>query len=179
MQDRLSLRGRLRVLTIPTDTALVGDALQRALERGHAAVVRDQHNLIVNQGLSVISRFLGNNANAPLINGGAGFADISDITIGSMHLGSAVAPPAPLPTDTVSVSTLVYAPVLTVTYPDAFSIQFSGVIPITELVGTTITEEALRTVSGLVFAKVTLAVPYLKTSGNAVQFDHLISFARG
>jgi hypothetical protein len=155
MADTFYIRGRLRALAIPSDAPLIGDELQQALEDGRAQIILDQKNLIVNQGMSIISRFLGNNINAPLINGGSGFSTLSDITIGGMRLGSTVTPPLPSVTDTSSVGTLVYSPVLTVSYPTNFSIKFSGVVPITQLIGTTITEEA-----------------------NAIQFDHVIDFAR-
>ena len=178
MRHLLSVCGRLQIYNLMNDTVLIGHDLEAACAAGAAVLAYDQHNLIVNNGLSAISRFLGNNINAPTINGGSGFSTLADLTIGTMALGSSVSPAPPVVTDSTSVATLVYSPVLSVSYPTAFSIRFSGVLPIGELIGTTITEEALKTVSGLVFAKVALATPYMKTGANAAQFDHTITFAR-
>lgn len=177
MREGIVIRGRFQVFAIPGNEVLTGAAFREQWRRGRIRTRLDQHNLIVDQGLQAIAVFLGGNANSPTV-GGSGFADLSDITIGEMDLGNTPTPPAPADSDTSSVGALVYTPVLTVTYPSATSITFSGVVPITELVGTTITEEALKMVSGKVFAKVKLATPQLLDGSSAYQFSHTITFAR-
>lgn len=145
---------------------------------GHTLLIPvvDTHNLVVDVGLSILSRFLGRNRGAPLV-GGTGFSDIDDLTIDRMQLGSTSAPAAPVAGDTTGVGTLLPAFPLTVSYPTTTSIRFSSVIPIGELVGTTITEEALLTINSKVFAKTTFSIR--KTGSAALQFVHTINFARG
>lgn len=177
MSDGIILRGRLQVFATPSDSVLSGAEFRKEWCRGRITTLLDQHNLIVDTGLQAIAKFLGNNANAPLVGGGS-FSDLSDITIGSMVIGSTVGPPAPNVADTNSVGTLVYTPVISVSYPTNFSVQFTGVIPITELIGTILTEEALKLVNGKTFAKVSLATPVTKSGSHALQFSHTVLFAR-
>lgn len=177
MNDGLRLIGRLRVIDLPSDEPLFGDELAHAIERGHARIDFVSTNLLVNQGLSVFSRIIGNNVGAPLV-GGSGFTTLSDITVRTMDLGNTTSPPTPAITDTTGVGALVYSPPLIVTYPDNYSVMFSGVIPQSELIGTTITEECLKLGNGKVFAK---KAPFstLKTGSHAKQFDHTIIVSRG
>ena len=182
MSDGLRIIGIVRAYEIHPELAArlggrpcVGVLRDQALREGTLRLVLEQHNMVVDQGIEAIACFLGNNANAPTV-GGSTFGTMSDITVGTMELGTAVNPPAPMATDTAGVGSLVYQPPLTVSYPTPASIMFSGVLPIGEANGLVITEEALRLVNGKVIAKATFYRP--KTSSNAMQFDHRILFAR-
>lgn len=178
MPDSLGTFGRVRctVLRPGADRVLIGEEHDRAVRDGLAWVDFDRHhNLIVNTGLQAIAKFLGNNAGAPSV-GGATFASLEDLTIGSMELGVAAVPVLPAVGDTVGVSSLVYTPPLTVSYPTDYSVMFSGLLPIGEANGQTITEEAIRMRGGKLFARTTFS--RAKTSAFALQFDHTISFAR-
>jgi hypothetical protein len=156
------------------DVALSPVELRNAVRKGHARMSFLKKNLIVNIGLQVFSRMLGNNLGGPLING-AGFSAIPDIAVGKMQLGTAVSPPSPAPTDTTGVSALAYTPVLVATYPTDYSIQFQGLLPTTEGNGSTFTEEALLLRNGLLFAKTTFSEA--KTGAFALQFAHTFTFS--
>lgn len=177
MRDRIGIIGTLNVFRVfgSPDQPLSPHEMIRALRKGQAQLALLKRNMIVNTGLQVFSRMLGNNLGGPLI-GGSGFADISDIAVGSMQLGTAVSPPAPSPTDSTGVSSLAYTPVLVAAYPDDYSIQFQGLLPMTEGNGSTFTEEALLLRNGLLFAKTTFSE--VKTSSFALQFSHTFGFGR-
>ncbi len=174
--EGFGVKGVLRVYELRGVNSLLTAAdLAAAVADGYAVKAIETHNLVVNQGLEAIAKFLGGNAAAPTV-GGSTFAELMDITVGTMELGSAVAPSAPLVADTTSVSVLVYTPPIIVSYPTAYSVKFSGLVPVGEANGTTFTEEALKLVNGKVFAKTTFSKA--KTSAYALQFDHTILFAR-
>jgi hypothetical protein len=177
MRDALTILGMFSIIELDGDHAapLVGEDLDRALRDGSARITLCQRNLITDIGLSVFSRMIGNNAGGPLV-GGSGFDALSDITVGKMELGVTVNPSAPAAGDTTGVGTLAFTPPLTVTYPDAFTTKFSGVLPTGEGNGQTFTEEALKLRNGKVFAKKTFSKA--KTSSFAVQFDHAFTFGR-
>ena len=177
MSDGTKVTGRLTVLDVPGSTPLFGADLERALADGSARVDFVSMNLLVNNGLSTFSRLLGNNACTPLL-GGAGFSTLADITVQTMQLGNTVSPAAPAAADTSGVGSLVFTPTLIVSYPTPYSVMFSGVVPQTELIGTTITEECLRLGNGLVFAK-KAPLSILKTAASGKQFNHEVIFARG
>lgn len=179
MNDGMRIIGRVRLTRVPAYVVepLVGYDFDRAFYDGLADIVFDEHNLVVDIGMQAIAKFLGNNMGAPTV-GGSTFADLSSITVGTMEIGDAASPAAPLAGDTTGVASLVYTPPITVSYPTSTSIKFSGVIPAPELVGTILTEEALKLVNGKLFAKCNFPTPYTKTGAHGVQIDHLIQFAR-
>jgi hypothetical protein len=155
---------------------LLGDDLDRAIRDGDAAHLWVQHNLVVDQGMQALATFLGNNLGAPIV-GGLSLGSLADITIGSMQIGDTVSPTTPATGDTSGVGSLVYSPPLYFTYPSGgFLFQASGVIPVGECAGLTLTEEALVMRNNLVFAKAIFsqAMP----SGFGLQFNHTVSFAR-
>jgi len=170
MHDSFAVRGRLRVFAINDDIVSSDPTVSGRL-------LLDQHNLVVNQGLSALSRLLGGGAGTPLVSGVA-FSSLDEIAVKTMELGSAAVPPPPQATDVGGVGSLVYTPSLVVTYPDAYTVRFQGVLPLLELVGTTITEECLRLANNLVFAKVKLVTPVLKTNTTALAFLHDVSIER-
>jgi len=177
MREAFQVSGRLSVYALFDDIVSSSIERQASLKDGTCRLVHTQRNLVVNNGLSAFSRLLGGGVGTPLI-GGLGFSTWSEVAVTTMELGAAAVPPPPQATDTNGVGALVYTPRLVVEYPDPYTVSFSGVIPILELIGTTITEECLRLGNGLVFAKVKLATPTLKTGATALQFVHDISLVR-
>lgn len=176
------IQGIVRAYTVAPELArrlagrpLLGHLREQALREGSARQVMEHHNLILDQGLEAIAKFLGGGAGAPLVGGGS-ISSIDDLVVTEMELGNAASPPAPAESDTTGVSSLVYQPPVTISYPTGFSIMFSGLLPIDEAVGETITEEALKLSNGLVFAKSTFS--RTKTDAFALQFDHQILFGR-
>jgi hypothetical protein len=154
---------------------VIGSVRVYAVTAKRRTLVLHKRNLVVNIGLSAISRLLGGNVGAPSV-GGSGFSALDDIAVSSMVLGNHPSPTTPAVGDIVGVQQLVYTPSLSVSYPDDYSITFEGTIPQTDGNGLTITEEALLLRNGLLFARTTFAVP--KTSAAALLFTHTISFSR-
>ncbi len=157
----MGMRGRLKVF---------------ALRPGRAPLLMlEKFNLIVDIGLSVPSRMLGGNAGSPLV-GGSGFSSLDDIAIGAMKLGNHPSPTPPGNGTTVGIQQLAYTPVMSVSYPDDFSVTFEGVIPADDGSGLTITEEALFLRNGLLFSRVLTSVP--KIDGIPLAFQHTIFLSR-
>lgn len=176
MHDALTIKGRLRIISHGEDRILTPEEIEREVFDGRAQVEYENHNLIVNNGLAAIAKFLGGGAGSPTV-GGLGVASIADLVVNRMELGNAVSPPVVVVTDTVSVVSLVYVPQLIINYVTAYSLRFSGIIRHGEMNGTTFTEEALKMANGLVFAKVN-GFAVLKQANKAKQFDHDVIFAR-
>jgi hypothetical protein len=178
MRDGFRICGKVscyRLKPVLKDRVLIGEDLTRALYDGNAIHAFTRKNLIVDQGMEALAAFFGNNMGAPLV-GGSTFGSIADITIGSMELGDTVGPATPVTGSTTSVGSLIYIPPITFSYSGTFSIQVNGVLPITEAVGVTVTEEALKLVNGKVMAKCIFSE--LKTNAYGLQFVHNISLAR-
>lgn len=173
---KIGLQAILRITQLPEDRLLFDSDYSRALRARDARIVHEKSNMLVNTGLSVCSRMLGGNAGAPTLYGGFAFKDIDDLVVTRMELGDKVSPPTPAENNLTGVLALVYVPTLVVTYPDAYTIKFSGLLPLTEANGKTLTEEALRLRNGSVFAKTTFSK--LKNSSFALQFDHWFTFVR-
>lgn len=155
--------------------ALLGEMARQARREGTMVQVMEQHNLVVNSGMQAIAKFLGGAAGAPTV-GGLAVGSIDEIVVATMQLGNAGSPPAPSDTDTVGVTSLLYQPPMSVSYPTAYSIMFSGVVPQLEAVGATFTEEALILANGKLFARSTFSRS--KGGSFALQFDHTILFSR-
>lgn len=137
-------------------------------------------NMVVNLGLSICSRIIGNGVGSPLV-GGVGFSALSDIAVTRMVLSNRSSPPAPSPTDTAAtLGTLLPARPLTVLYPDDYTIQFVTTIPIgdTDYNNKDIREEALLTsaVHNHLFARTTFAA--IRKKEPALTFRHTFSFER-
>lgn len=171
------VRGHLRITRVPgvVDTPITGRM------PSDAAVVFDDHNLIVNAGMQVFSRMLGNNLGFLGSVNGAPFGSINEIAVGSMVVGSNPAPSTPAPTDTASsyvVSSPYVIPGMSVTYPSDTSIAFHGVV---STVGYNpaygfLTEEALYLRNGVLFARVNLNPQVSKSETASYQLDHTFSF---
>jgi len=179
MRESLGIVGELRVIRLSDDRLLFGDDLNRALDAGQAQIELEQKNIIVDIGLSMISRIIGGNAGLPQVYHPTtpfGFSSITDIAVAKMELGNAAVPPVPAAGDTTGVGALLFTPNLTVTYPDNFSVQFSGLVPKADFDGETFTEEALLLRNGQLFAKTRFSKA--KTASFALQFDHKFTFSR-
>ncbi len=176
-REHLGIQGILRVFRVESNVnrLLNADEMRQAIGEGDARMIDETHNLVVDIGLQAIAKFLGNNLNAPTV-GGSTFSELADITIAAMELGTTVSPADPDVSDTLGVGTLVYSPALVFTYPTSFSIRVSGVVPVGEANGLTITEEALKLANGMLFAAAT--GEWEKTEDYALQFDHTLTFAR-
>lgn len=166
--ERVGIEGILRVYEIPDDRVRSVDEL-----KDFPCLVK--RNLILNNGLSAISRLLGDNQGSPTV-GGSGINDLTDITINRMELGNALSPTAPAVGDTTGVTSLLYAPALVVTYPTPYTVVFSGLVPISQFVNSVFTEEALKMANGMIFARTIFSVT--KTNSAALQFNHTISVSR-
>jgi hypothetical protein len=170
--------GTLRVSRIPLNRLFTDTELASA-----GTTVFEEKNLLVNIGLQVFSRMLGGNVGAPTIDG-LTFGSISDLVVSKMRLGRTPTPQTPAPDHTFGVETVVYEPLLIVSYPTPYSVRFTGILPTTEANGDTITEEALYLKKNggdgnpLVFAKRLISPGIVKTSSAALQFDHEFTFAR-
>ena len=181
MHDGFRMLGKVHCIKLFKEfdgKPLIGDNLERALHDGTAEKLWVRSNLIVDQGMEAIAAFFGNNQGAPVV-GGSTFGALSDITIGSMELGDTVGPATPVSGNTSSVGSLIYVPPITFSYAQTsttFSILVNGVLPITEAIGVTVTEEALKLVNGKVMAKCIFSE--LKTGSYGLQFSHEITFAR-
>ncbi len=149
--------------------------IEEAIRHQDSKLALRTENLIVDIGLSVFTRFLGNNVNAPLV-GGYGFAALSDITIGRMEIGDKPSPSTPNSADVDGVIRLQYLPNMIVTYPDLVSVRFSGLIPSAECNDKILTEECLKLRNGQLFARTTYSKA--KTRQFSLQFNHTIIVGR-
>ena len=151
-------------------------SVYRLAEDGKEELLFSEHNVIVAAGRQVFSRMLGGNAGAPLI-GGSTFGNISDLVVTTMQLGISSTPEEESPNNTVGVAQVIFQPTITVSYPTNTSVMFSGVIPIIEAVGYTITEEALFLKNGLLFARKAILPGVVKDGAHALKFDHSFTFS--
>jgi len=177
MHNHIGFKGELTVIEHQAERVLTPLELEHALACGDARVIAKTSNLILDSGLSALSRFLGNNAGAPLV-GGVGFSSTDDLTVGEMLIGNHPSPQEPTAQDTTAALSPRLTLPVTVTYPTETSIQFEALVAISESNGISFSEEALILRNGVIFAKTTITPPKLKTSANAVQFNHRISIGR-
>jgi hypothetical protein len=185
MRDSLCVTGRLRVYE--TD-----------LNRRFTRKLVDTHNLVVDDGLSAISRLLGGGHGVPAV--GAGLTTyplvaLSGAAVGTMLLGTrdGLSPPTggdgdlgPIPPGDVAsgggfrgqFSTA--AGTLVVTYPSALAVTFTATADAGawNAPNPPITEEMLLTEMGTVFARVVLSLPVQTTSSNGLAFIHDILLSR-
>lgn len=189
---RIAVQGHLQVIRIPGDLR----APVRDLPRG-AEVVYEGRNLVVNTGLQVFSRMLGNNIGAigSLTSDWTGpvtttFGAISEIAVGTMSIGGTPSPSTPNANDTAvsatparsynaSVINPYQIPQIFLAYPDDYSVTFSGVVgaPYGNTSYGYITQEALYLRNGLLFARVNLTPQIPKDASFSLQFNHTISLA--
>lgn len=184
MIQRVQAVGRLRVF--------------RTLNRRFTELLVDTHNMVVDDGLSAISRLIGGGYGAPTV--GAGMTtypltDLSGAAVGSMLLGirDGLMPPAAGDGDAgvipdVSIpnssgfkgSFSTSGSTLAVSYPTAVSVRFTATVGagLWSDPQPPITEEMLVTEMGTVFARVVLPLPVSTTLGNGLSFVHDIILSR-
>jgi hypothetical protein len=93
-----------------------------------------------------------------------------------MRFGNDPAPTPPAVGGILGVTAQVYETDVSVVFPTTLSVSFHGVIPETEAVGTTITEECLVLGNGVIFARTLLSEP--KTADYSLLFVHTIALGR-
>ena len=189
---QLVITGEVRITRISeyaSEVPLCEEELMDRIKTGHAEHLQVKSNLLVSLGRSVIRALIGGGLNNPSVQFQAvapvggwlagqqfGTASISDLAITSMKFGNAASPPTPLTTDYVfggSVpSTPFYTANPTVSYPTHHRVRWSGTIPVNVHTGKTVTEEALFTSAGAMFARTTFATPVTLIAGSGIQFDH-------
>lgn len=161
----IEVTGRLRITRLHPDLS-------------DDVVVFEDHNLITSIGREVFSRMLGDNLGGGALVGGDALGSISEIAVSSMVVGNNPGPSTPNVSDTSS-SYAPYTPttlVMSVSYPDAYSVMFTGTLATTDgnSVYGYLTEEALYLRTGALFARRVFQVA--KTSAYALRIDHTISF---
>ncbi len=185
MSDGIRACGRLRIY-------------RTGVNRRFTECLVDTHNLIVDDGLSAISRLIGGGYGVPVVGAGVTtypLSALSGASVSTMLLGTRDALPAPLPGDgdagpipTVDVPAgggfrgqfTAVGGTLAISYPTPTSVRF------TAYAGTgqwndpnpPITEEMLLTEMGTVFARVVLPIPVNTTSSSGLSFVHDIILSR-
>lgn len=146
-----------------------------------AVLSQTVENMVVNLGLSAISRLVGFGLAAPDVTNGTdtfGVTDIDSLKIDTMKFGNLNSPTAPTAADNdLEDSTPLTSVTPTASYPGNYTIRWSGLIPADTFVGDQVTEEALFLENDALFARTTFS-PEAIVSGFAVQFDHDFVFAR-
>jgi hypothetical protein len=183
--SRGGISGVLRVTAHRFTRPLSGPQLVWAIANGLAIpVVRK--NMVVDIGLDDIAAMLGGGQGNPTV-GGTVMSPTTypDLAVEEMRITEYVAPTAPAAGDTALQGATLWAfniqpgaadGTLTVTYPGTGQVKFSGLVPIGDLNGKTLTEEGLFTFNDKLIARTTFSKP--KTSAFALQFDHTLTVSR-
>lgn len=183
--EALFLRGELRVIHLPGEFVYqdwpVNPEMVDVLLANDRARAMVYPNLIVDTGLSAVSRMLGHGLNFPSV-GAFGVTGVADLRVASMRLGTTLNPTAPVVGNTdISESPPSYEiTFVTAFYPSATSVTFAGVVPqaVTMLNGQALTEEGLFLSNGAMLAHV-IFPPEVKLPTHAIQLEHTFSFSRG
>lgn len=182
MREGIGVQGRLTITRVASAAAcrlrrpLTSSQMAWLLDRGLADRRQRIENLIVDLGLSVISRLIGFALNNPVVSNGVDsypLTSLDDLQITTMQLGDLATPTAPAAGDnSLEDSPAAYSPSpLVTTYSDAYTVMISGLVPMGDANGTTFTEEALLTSVGALLARTTF-LPEPKVPTHAIQFDH-------
>lgn len=185
MREPITVSGVLRVTEHKFNRVLTPHELVTAIQQGFARpVVRS--NMVVDVGLDALVALLGGGQGNPVVGGTVITpATFRDLAIEEMRITEQVAPTAPASTDTALVGAPVWTfniqpgiddGTLLMTYPGTGQIKCSGLVPIGDLNGKTLTEEGLFTFNGKLIARTTFSKP--KTAAFALQFDHTLTLAR-
>jgi hypothetical protein len=185
VNESIGVKGVLRVTEHRFNRILNPFELLAAIKAGYARpVVRT--NMVVDIGLDALVALLGGGQGNPSVGGTVlNPGTFTDVAIEQMRITEQVGPTAPASTDTALEGTPVYTfdvqpgaadGTLTMTYPGTGQIKCSGLVPIGDLNGKTLTEEGLFTFNDKLIARTTFSKP--KTSAFALQFDHTITIAR-
>lgn len=183
--ESLRLRGELRIIQIPgefvRDDRPVDPELLDALIASGRASAKRYSNLIVDNGLSAVSRMLGHGLSFPSV-GGQPVSSVADLRVASMRIGTTLNPVAPVITNTdiSEVPPSYTIGFIAVYYPGLTSVTFAGVVPqaVTALNGQALTEEGLFLENGAMIAHVTF-LPEVKLPTHAVQLEHTFTITRG
>lgn len=182
--DFLQVRGELRVIHIPVEflpgnAPLPPEMIDILVANGRARFHR-YTNVIVDQGLSAVSRMLGHGLNFPAV-GPFGVSSVADLRVTTMKLGTTLNPPTPLVTDTAISEPIPSYTINSVTafYPTLTSVTLAGVVPqaVSALNGFALTEEGLFLSNGAMIAHVTFA-PEVKIPSHSIQFEHTLVLSR-
>lgn len=184
-RESLFLRGELRILSIPgeylSNDRPLAPVITQALVASGRAVEHRYSNLIVDNGLSAVSRMLGHGLNFPSV-GGGGVASVADLRVSTMKLGTTLNPTAPATGNTdISENPPSYTvSFIAVYYPSTTAVTFAGVVPqgATALNGLALTEEGLFLANGVMIAHVTFP-PEVKLPTHAIQLEHTWTVTRG
>lgn len=155
-------------------------------------------NMVVDDGLSAISRLIGGGYGVPSV--GAGMTtyplgDLAGAAVGRMLLGTRAALPpvtgadgdlGPIPNINVPSNGALIGSfstadsTLVVSYPTTTSVRFTATLPAGSwnAPSSAITEEMLLTAMGTVFARVILGTPVNTTAGTGLSFAHDIILNR-
>lgn len=186
-RDLFQVHGELCIYSIPGEFFDPNDPLKpiapeklRALCDSGLAQEHRYSNIIVDNGLSAVSRMLGSGLNFPDV-GGKPVMSYADLLVTTMKLGTTLNPPAPATTDTAISEAIPSYTInfLGVYYPTATSVRFAGVVPqsATALNGSALTEEGLFLANGAMIAHVTFS-PEVKIASHAIQLEHQITVSR-
>lgn len=184
VNEFMRISGELRVTHIPADLLrddkpLAPDIIDLLVANGRVKMHR-YSNVIVDQGLTAVSRMIGHGLGFPAV-GAYGVSSVADLRVTTMHLGTTLNPPAPATTDTaISENPPSYIiGSVTAFYPSATSVTLAGVLPqaASSLNGFAFTEEGLLLANGALIAHVTFA-PEVKIPSHAIQFEHTITVSR-
>ena len=183
---RIGVRGRLRVYRTDLNRLFIGEP------------VVDTHNLVMDDGLSALAVLLGGGfgnptlvGNALPIVGGNASAALSGASLSTMLVGTRSPAPTPVPGDGASGEIpsanvpavgrfTVVGSTLAVSYPDAFTVTFTGTIAAGayDAPAAAITEEMLLTGMGTVFSRVALPTPVNTLPAQGLSFVHDVIFSR-
>lgn len=185
--DLLQVRGELCIYSIPGEFfdahnphVPIGPEKLRALCANGLVREHRYSNIIVDNGLSAVSRMLGSGLGFPGV-GGKPVMSYADLLVTRMDIGTTLNPTAPATTDTaISEAPPSYTiNFLSVYYPTATSVRFAGVVPqaASALNGQALTEEGLFLANGAMIAHVTFS-PEVKIPSHAIQLEHTITISR-
>lgn len=187
MFTHVELKGELLVSATKFDRPLPPEMVPQAIRLGMLWPLFRTENLILDTGLDAFAAQAGGGVNNPTVGGTPVTpGTVGDLRVFEMRVTAQVAPAAPDETDTALEGTSLWVgnvdgppivdALLTVTYPATGQVRFSLVVPQTELVGTTFTEEGIFSKNGKLIARTTFSRPHPGTFG--LQFDHTLSYVR-
>jgi hypothetical protein len=122
-------------------------------------VAEDHHNMVVTAGKNLLAKRLA----------GDSTQNITKIVFGTGSTAAAI-------TDTAMVSPSSPAYNISYTYPSSTSVRFTASMAHGEGNGNSFTEMGLTTAAGVLFSRLVLQAPVVKTSEYALDIDWTISF---
>jgi len=187
--DGITLKGTLRITRVRSDVLdeygrggpIDPVTLQGLRFAGVAELRQTISNMVVDLGLSAISRLVGFGLAAPDVTNGTdtfGVTDVNSLKVDTMKFGNLNSPTAPAAADNdLEDPTPLTSVTPTVAYPGNYTVRWSGLIAAGLFTGDQVTEEALFIENDALFARTTFS-PEAIVAGFGVQFDHDFVFAR-